>query len=107
MPNTRYLVACALSALAIGTASPVLAQQAPPPADTPSPAPTSDSTNSQDDSGQDIIVTAQGRAQLLANVPVAVSAVSASSLANSGANDIRQLSQLAPSLLMSSTGSEA
>lgn len=107
MPNTRYLVACALSALAIGTASPVIAQQATPPADTPAPAPTTETTNSQDDSGQDIIVTAQGRAQLLANVPVAVSAVSAASLANSGANDIRQLSQLAPSLLVSSTGSEA
>ena len=107
MPNTRYLVACALSALAIGTASPSFAQQAPPPAATPAPAPTSEATNSQDDTGQDIVVTAQGRAQLLANVPVAVSAVSATSLANSGANDIRQLSQLAPSLLMSSTGSEA
>ena len=108
MPNTRYLVACALSALAIGTASPSMAQQATPPAGTPAPAPTTTQVNdSQDDTGQDIIVTAQGRAQLLANVPVAVSAVSAASLANSGANDIRQLSQLAPSLLVSSTGSEA
>ncbi|WP_242140579.1 MULTISPECIES: TonB-dependent receptor [unclassified Sphingomonas] len=107
MPNKRYLVACALSALAIGTANPVLAQQATPPAQTPSPAPAADTGGSQDDAGQDIIVTAQGRSQLLANVPVAVSAVSSASLANSGANDIRQLSQLAPSLLVSSTGSEA
>ncbi|RYE95413.1 MAG: TonB-dependent receptor, partial [Oxalobacteraceae bacterium] len=108
MPNTRYLVACALSALAIGTASPSMAQQATPPAGTPAPAPTTTQvSDSQDDTGQDIIVTAQGRAQLLANVPVAVSAVSSASLANSGANDIRQLSQLAPSLLVSSTGSEA
>jgi outer membrane receptor protein involved in Fe transport len=82
-----------------------MAQQAPPPATAPAPSP--QSSDSQDDTGQDIIVTAQGRAQLLANVPVAVSAVSAASLANSGANDIRQLSQLAPSLLVSSTGSEA
>lgn len=55
----------------------------------------------------DIVVVAQGRAQLLADVPVAVSAVSAETLANSGANDIRQLNQVAPSLLVSSTGSEA
>ena len=55
----------------------------------------------------DIIVTAQGRAQQLADVPVAISAVNAESLKNSGANDIRQLNQLAPSLLVSSTGSEA
>ena len=55
----------------------------------------------------DIIITAQGRAQVLQDVPIAVSAVSAASLQNSGANDIRQLNQLAPSLLVSSTGSEA
>ncbi len=55
----------------------------------------------------DIVVVAQGRAQLLSDVPVAVSAVSAETLANSGANDIRQLNQVAPSLLVSSTGSEA
>ena len=55
----------------------------------------------------DIVVVAQGRAQLLADVPVAVSAVSAETLQNSGANDIRQLNQVAPSLLVSSTSSEA
>jgi outer membrane receptor protein involved in Fe transport len=54
-----------------------------------------------------IIVTAQGRAQALADVPVAISAVNAETLLNSGANDIRQLNQVAPSLLVSSTGSEA
>ena len=54
-----------------------------------------------------IVVTAQGRAQQLEVVPVAISAVNAESLKNSGANDIRQLNQLAPSLLVSSTGTEA
>jgi iron complex outermembrane recepter protein len=54
-----------------------------------------------------IIVTATRRASPLSNVPIAVSAVTAASLQNSGANDIRQLNQLAPSLLVSSTGSEA
>ncbi len=61
-----------------------------------------------DDSGDaPIVVTAQGRSQLLSDVPVAISAVSAETLQNSGANDIRQLNQVAPSLLVSSTGSEA
>ena len=55
----------------------------------------------------DIIVTATRRSEPLADVPLAVSAVSSESLQNSGANDIRQLNQLAPSLLVSSTGSEA
>lgn len=58
----------------------------------------------QDD---EIVVTAQGRSQLLSDVPVAISAVNAETLQNSGANDIRQLNQVAPSLLVSSTGSEA
>jgi iron complex outermembrane recepter protein len=55
----------------------------------------------------DIIVTATRRTEALADIPLAVSAVSSESLQNSGANDIRQLNQLAPSLLVSSTGSEA
>jgi iron complex outermembrane recepter protein len=55
----------------------------------------------------DIIVTATRRTEALADVPLAVSAVNSESLQNSGANDIRQLNQLAPSLLVSSTGSEA
>ena len=55
----------------------------------------------------DIFVTAQGRTQILQDVPLAVSAVNADSMQNSGATDIRQLNQLAPSLLVSSTGSEA
>jgi outer membrane receptor protein involved in Fe transport len=65
--------------------------------------------NSQDQSGDDneIVVTAQGRAQLLQDVPLAVSAVDAESLQNSGVTDIRQLNQLSPSLYVSSTSSEA
>ena len=63
----------------------------------------SDDLSEQDE----IIITAQGRAQALQDVPVSVTAVSAEALQNSGATDIRQLNQLAPSLLVSSTGSEA
>ena len=55
----------------------------------------------------EIVITATRRAQALATVPIAVSAVTAESLQNSGATDIRQLNQLAPSLLVSSTSSEA
>jgi outer membrane receptor protein involved in Fe transport len=65
--------------------------------------PADDATKGDDD----IVITAQGRTQILQDVPLAVSAVSAQSLQNSGATDIRQLNQLAPSLLVSSTGTEA
>ena len=55
----------------------------------------------------EIVVTAQGRVQVLQDVPIAVTAIGGEALRNSGATDIRQLNQLAPSLLVSSTGSEA
>jgi outer membrane receptor protein involved in Fe transport len=57
--------------------------------------------------GDQIIITAQGRRQVLQDVPIAVTAVGGDEMKNSGATDIRQLNQLAPSLLVSSTGSEA
>ncbi|MEC3951042.1 TonB-dependent receptor [Sphingobium sp. HWE2-09] len=60
-----------------------------------------------DDGSANIIVTATRRASPLSDVPIAVSAVGAQAMQNSGASDIRTLNQLAPSLLVSSTGSEA
>ncbi len=63
---------------------------------------------SEENSGAgDIIVTATRRASPLSDVPIAVSAVTQEALQNTGANDIRALNQLAPSLLVSSTGNES
>ena len=62
--------------------------------------------DSDADNGE-IIVTAQGRRQVLQDVPIAVTAIGGAEMQNSGVTDIRQLNQLAPSLLVSSTGSEA
>jgi outer membrane receptor protein involved in Fe transport len=55
----------------------------------------------------DIVVTATRRSERLADVPISINAVSQQALQNSGATDIRQMAQLAPSLNVSSTGSEA
>ena len=55
----------------------------------------------------DIVITATRRNEALSNVPMAVSAVTGKQLELSGATDIRQLQQLSPSLLVSSTTSEA
>jgi outer membrane receptor protein involved in Fe transport len=106
MKSSSHLAARLLRTSALGvslaiavTAAPAFAQDNTAPDTAPQAA---------DDSGDaPIVVTAQGRAQLLSDVPVAISAVGAETLQNSGANDIRQLNQVAPSLLVSSTGSEA
>src|SRR4051812_43679748 len=70
-------------------------------------APTGDNAAREVTDNNAIIITATRRASPLSDVPIAVSAVTAESLQNSGATDIRSLNQLAPSLLVSSTGSEA
>ncbi|MBC7491867.1 MAG: TonB-dependent receptor plug domain-containing protein, partial [Novosphingobium sp.] len=92
------------TALLVALSTPAVAQDAAPAAAQADAAATTDATQ---DTGAQIVVTAQGRSQSLASVPVAISAISAETLKNSGAVDIRQLNQLAPSLLVSSTGSEA
>jgi len=78
---------------------------------TPSPteqaAVTQQAQAAADAQGDQIIITAQGRRQILQDVPIAVTAVGGGEMKNSGASDIRQLNQLVPTLLVSSTGSEA
>ncbi|RZV52483.1 MAG: TonB-dependent receptor, partial [Sphingomonadaceae bacterium] len=69
-----------------------------------------DSTVEQDLDDQDtsaIVITATRRNEALSDVPLAVSAVTAEQLKNTGADDIRALTQVSPSLLVSSTSSEA
>ncbi|MCW3847763.1 TonB-dependent receptor [Sphingomonas sp. LB-2] len=91
MKRFRLLTACAVPALTMMFAAPAMAQ------------------NEQDDSygNEEIVVTAQGRSQELSKVPLSVTAVSSQTMELTGATDIRQLNQVAPSLLVSSTGSEA
>lgn len=104
-PAVSLRVLAALGAGALLTPA-ALAQDTSEPA--PPPGETVAERADVDESDDNVIVvTAQGRRQVLADVPVAVSAVNAETLQNSGANDIRQLNQVAPSLLVSSTGSEA
>jgi outer membrane receptor protein involved in Fe transport len=70
------------------------------------PAWSQQSTGEEADTGE-IIVTATRREESVADIPLAVSAVGGDLMKNSGASDIRQLTQLAPSLMVSSSGSEA
>jgi len=105
MRKTAWLVTAAIAAMA----TPAYAQED---TQTASGAPEQEAAGDNDrtEGGMaqgDIIVTATRRAEALADVPLAISAVTAETLENTGANDIRQLNQVAPSLLVSSTGTEA
>jgi outer membrane receptor protein involved in Fe transport len=103
MRHLLLVASVSLTALACTLPAPLLAQTAPADNETPDSAPTTDEAAPVGE----IIVTATRRASPLSSVPIAVSAVTGQTLQNSGGNDIRQLNQLAPSLLVSSTGSEA
>src|SRR4029079_1319019 len=109
MRKSVWLLSAGLSALT----TPAFAQDA---SDVPAgtePSPTEQAAvdpNAQaaaDAEPGEIIITAQGRKQVLQDVPIAVPAIGGGELQNSGVTDIRQLNQLAPSLLVSSTGTEA
>ncbi len=91
MRKVNFLVSAAILAMAM----PAWAQEQATPAD----------DAAAEDAG-DIVVTATRREQSLSNVPIAISAVSGETLANTGASDIRQLGQVAPSLLVSGATSE-
>ncbi len=108
MSKSLWLFSTAIIAFAV----PAQAQTAPDPAAPPSPTeaagavgPTATAATSTDNG--DIIVTATRRNEALSDVPLAVSAVTGDMLAKSGATDIRALNQLSPSLLVSSTTSDA
>jgi outer membrane receptor protein involved in Fe transport len=96
-----------LSAGLFAVAAPAFAQDAAQTGGQAGPEQQAAEATQDDAMGGEIIVTATRRASALADVPLAISAVTAEMLENTGANDIRQLNQVAPSLLVSSTGSEA
>ena len=85
MKRISLFSAAAVPALAVALASPAFAQNA-------------QQASEPEVAAGEIVITAQGRAQQLADVPLAVSAVNAEQMQNSGANDIRQLNQVAPSV---------
>ena len=60
-------------------------------------APATPAVTDDSDYGNDIIVTATGRAQRSQDIPIAVNVVGGEQLENSGISDIRGLRQIAPS----------
>src|SRR3954451_14500749 len=116
MRKSAWLLSAGLYVLA----TPAFCQTAPSNTDTdksaaqPTQGATSEAAAVQDKAREqqsvdtsDIVITATRRNEALSDVPMAVSAVTAKQLEYSGATDIRQLNQLSPSLLVSSTTSES
>ncbi len=107
------ITATLLSTVACLAAYPALAQEQTSPVTTNAAvdgqaSTTADQTSPTAELGAgDVVVTATRRAERLADVPISINAVNQESLQNSGATDIRGVAQLAPSLSVSSTGSEA
>ena len=104
------LVAVATPAFGPGaagpTATPTIRRAAQP--GRPKPRPSDQPREQQPVDTGDIVITAQGRRRSAVRTCRSRSPRSAArQLQNSGATDIRQLNQLAPSLLVSSTGTEA
>jgi iron complex outermembrane receptor protein len=93
---SRSMRALCLGATALGGSQlfPAAAlAQTQPRATTASPA------DAQDDGGiKDIVVTAEKRAEGVQNIPIAITAVTGSTLAKAGVEDVGDLVQLAPSL---------
>ncbi len=83
MSNKRklgWLLLSGASVAAMGAMSPALAQD--------------------DDVSEEIVVTATGRAAAIQDVPLAVTAIGGEQLENSGVQDLRDVTQVAPSLQM-------
>lgn len=93
--KTAFTVAAA--AALIGLPSMLVAQE-----QTSAPA-----ADAREPSIEEIVVTATRRESRLSDVPQSISAVGQEALRNSGAEDIKELNQLSPSLLITSTGSES
>ena len=111
MRKSIWLLSAGLTVLATPAFAQTTTDQPATPAEAPTAAASVDKTqpdvvaDNQDEGA--IVITATRRSEALSNVPLAVSAVTADTLKNSGAVDLRGLNQVSPSLLVSSTSSEA
>jgi iron complex outermembrane receptor protein len=109
MRKSSLLLSAAMFTLAVPAYAQDTADQGSTPAEAPAEAANVDTAEQAAEADDDsaIVVTATRRSEALSSVPLAVSAVTAETMKNSGAVDIRGLNQVSPSLLVSSTSSEA
>lgn len=92
--NRQKLIGVSLAAIAFASPTLAYAQDAS--------SPSSDAAGENEASGNAIVVTAQFRAQTVQETPLAITALSADSLAEKGATDITAAANLAPNVQLSS-----
>ena len=110
MRKSIWLLSVGLAAFSTPAFAQTTTDQPSTPAEAPVEAASVDSAAQAaeaDDDDAAIVVTATRRSEALSDVPLAVSAITADTIKNSGAVDLRGLNQVSPSLLVSSTSSEA
>ena len=108
MRKSLWLVSAGLFAISAPVAAQETTEGSPSTAaEGPTEAAAVEEPAADESSDDEIIVTATRRNEALSDVPLAVSAVTGETMQNSGAVDIRGLNQVSPSLLVSSTSSEA
>lgn len=83
----------------IAAPAPIALRQAAPPPPAPAPVATAPATTDAHAGGlEEIVVTAQKRAENLQDTPISMAALTSADLANKGVNDINDLRSLVPSL---------
>ncbi len=110
MRKSMLLLSAGLAAISMPAFAQDTADQPSTPAEAPVEAASVDTAAQAaeaDDDDAAIVVTATRRSEALSDIPLAVSAITADTIKNSGAIDLRGLNQVSPSLLVSSTSSEA
>ncbi|MDP1909031.1 MAG: TonB-dependent receptor plug domain-containing protein, partial [Hyphomicrobium sp.] len=109
MRKSFWLLSAGLAAFSVPAFAQDTTDQPSTPGDAPVEAASVDTADQAVEANDQnaIVITATRRSEALSDVPLAVSAVTGETLKNSGATDIRALTQVSPSLLVSSTSSEA
>ncbi len=109
MRKSVWMLSASLAVLSTPAFAQATTEQPSTPAEAPVEAASVDTEAQAAEAVDDdaIVVTATRRSEALSDIPLAVSAVTADTIKNSGAVDLRGLNQVSPSLLVSSTSSEA
>ena len=97
---SHFLLGGSIAALSLAISTPASAQDDPDAATSAAAADQADAEASESEEGDNIIITAQRRAESLQNAALAISAVGGDDLVEAGVSDVTGLSKMVPSLVV-------